>query len=100
MTAKKIKLSNIYIGVTHLSQKGGFYSQKIQKKLHSPFINQRNRQTSGVVVFLVEITKKNNKTKPLWQVEKRKSQMKSTTKRFIQEIQTNTDQGLIFKNLG
>jgi hypothetical protein len=100
MTAKKIKLSNIYIGVTHLSQKGGFYSQKIQKKLHSPFINQRNRQTSGVVVFLVEITKKNNKTKPLWQVEKRKSQMKSTTKRFIQEIQTNTDQGWIFKNLG
>jgi hypothetical protein len=100
MTAKKIKLSNIYIRVTHLSQKGGFYSQKIQKKLHSPFINQRNRQTSGVVVFLVEITKKNNKTKPLWQVEKRKSQMKSTMKRFIQEIQTNTDQGWIFKNLG
>jgi hypothetical protein len=41
MTDKKIELSNIYIGVTHLSQKGGFYSRKNPEKITFPFISQK-----------------------------------------------------------
>jgi hypothetical protein len=51
MTDKKIKLSNIYIGVTHLSQKGGFYSKKIQKKLHSPLLTKETTKHQELWCF-------------------------------------------------
>jgi hypothetical protein len=94
MTAKKTKLSNIDTGATHLSQKGGFYFLKNPKKLHSPYYSLKYIQTTG---FLWLEAKKQKK--PLWQVEKRKLQTKSFTKRSLHQTQIITGQDLTYKNL-
>jgi hypothetical protein len=52
MTTKKIKLGNIYIGVTHLSQKGGFYSKKT-KKITSTLLIKNNQMSIKLVCFSI-----------------------------------------------
>jgi hypothetical protein len=54
MTAKKTKLSSIYIGAIHLSQKGGFYFQKNPKKLHSPLLTQKTAKYQELWCFVTK----------------------------------------------
>jgi hypothetical protein len=54
MTAKKTKLSSIYIGAIHLSQKGGFYSQKNPEKLHSHLLKQKKAKYQELWCFVTK----------------------------------------------